>query len=455
MIVAKFGGTSVQNAEAIKRVKNILAQKKVQTFVIVSALSKVTDILLKIIKEVSKSEIETSLNLLQNVILRHKDLSKELGVLSFVEEKIEEYAKELKTLIEALSFLGEISPCSCDRILSYGELLSSLIIYNYLLSEGFDVVYLDPRAIIKTDSNFTNAEIDFAQTENLLSKTVSKGHNFYITGGFVGSTYKNQTTTLGRGGSDYSASVIASVLNSKELEIWTDVPGIMTSDPRVVPNAKTIRELSYSEASELAYFGAKVLHPKTIFPAVKKGIPVKVLNSINPNSIGTTITLNSSRLQIVKAIAFRRGITVITIKSNRMLGASGYLAKVFDVFRKNETSVDLLSTSEVSISLTIDNIDNLNLILFELSEIADVLTLSGQVIVSVIGEGLKDSTTIASRIFKVLKGEKIRMVSMGASDINFSLVIDENRLEDVVQNLHDEFFSSNLYPELFVEVSNE
>lgn len=454
MIVSKFGGTSVQNAEAIRRVKNILSNKQEQTFVVISALSKVTDSLLKISDNVIKGERDGSFEILQRIILRHKDISYELEILEFVEDKIDEFAKELETLIEALSFLGEISPRSVDRILSYGELLSSYITYYFLYQNGFDIVYLDPRVIIKTDSNFTKAEIDYDLTSKVLSKIISKKHQYYITGGFVGSSSLNQTTTLSRGGSDYSAAAIASILNAKELEIWTDVPGIMTSDPRMVPNAKTIKELSYSEASELAYFGAKVLHPKTIFPAVKKGIPVKVLNSLKPDSDGTIITLNSSKVQIVKAIAFRRGITVITIKSNRMLGAIGYLATVFNIFSKHQTSVDLLSSSEISISLTIDNTNNLNYIIEELSQISDVAIISNQAIVSIVGEGLKDSTTIASRIFNVLKGEKIRMVSMGASDINFSFVIDEDRLENVVNKLHNEFFSNNKFPELFVEVSN-
>ncbi|MGQ9818889.1 MAG: aspartate kinase [Candidatus Kapaibacteriales bacterium] len=323
-----------------------------------------------------------------------------------------------------------------------------------MLNEGFDIVYLDSRGIIKTDSNFTRAEIDFRVTEEALQKFISSSHNYYITGGFVGSTLDGLTTTLSRGGSDYTASVIAAILNASKLEIWTDVPGIMTTDPRIVSNAKTIKELTYSEASELAYFGAKVLHPKTIFPAVQKGIPVKVLNSLQPEFEGTTITLNSPRVNIVKSIAFRRNIIVITIKSNRMLGAIGYLANVFEIFRKYETSVDLLSSSEVSISLTIDNIDNLKPIVEELNQISEVSTLSNQAIVSVIGEGLKDSTAIASRIFNVLGDYKIRMVSMGASDINFSFVIDEDNLENAIIHLHNEFFSKNEYPELFINATN-
>lgn len=455
MIVSKFGGTSVQSSDAIRRVKNILTRNQEQTFIVVSALSKVTDTLVRIIEKVKVSDRNGALDLLYKMVLRHKEIAYELNILDFVENQILVYEKELSTLIEALSFIGEVSPRSTDKILSYGELLSSYIIFHYLFNEGFDIVYLDPKGIIKTDSNFTRAEIDFQLTKNVLQKFISSKHKYYITGGFVGSTLDSQTTTLSRGGSDYSAAAIAAILNANELEIWADVAGIMTSDPRIVSNAKTIKELTYSEASELAYFGAKVLHPKTIFPAVQSGIPVKVLNSLKPNLEGTTITLNSLKVNIVKAIAFRRNITVITIKSNRMLGAIGYLAKVFDIFRKYETSVDLLSSSEVSISLTIDNPDNLNLIVDELNQISEVSTLSNQAIVSVIGEGLKDSTAIASRIFYVLRDCKIRMVSMGASDINFSFVIDEEKLENVVIRLHNEFFAKNEYPELFIEVTNE
>jgi aspartate kinase len=237
--------------------------------------------------------------------------------------------------------------------------------------------------------------------------------------------------------------VIASVLGAKVLEIWTDVDGILTTDPKICPNAMLVKEVTYDEASELATFGAKVLHPKTIYPAVSKRIPVYVLNTFNPSSSGTLISFGSPRKKVVKAIAFRKNIMVVNIKSNRMLGVYGYLAKVFDIFNMFQTSVDLVSTSEVSISLTIDDSKNLNRIVKELSEISTVEILDNCSIVSVIGEGLKDSTTIASRIFNALKNIKIYMVSMGASDINFSFVVRQDELEKTVNLLHNEFFGNS------------
>ncbi len=454
MIVSKFGGTSVQDSRAIRRVFSIIKSKTEQVFVVVSALSKVTDSLIKITSKILESKIEEANAILEHIIERHLGISKELGIFNSVYPYFEQAKKELSLLIQALDVLGEISPRSFDKIVSYGELMSSIVIFEYFRAQKLSILYVDPRMIIKTNSNFAEAEIDFAKTEaNLLQilKEYSGQYKYFITGGFVGSDSSGNTTTLSRGGSDYSASIIASVIGAQSLEIWTDVPGIMTSDPKIIPDAKVISEVSYAEASELAYFGAKVLHPKTIYPAVKKKIPVYVLNSLNPDDKGTIILPTASKKKIVKAIAFRRNVVVITIHSNRMLGAYGFLARVFDIFRKYHTSVDLVSTSEVSISLTIDDIRNLQQILEELKEFATIKYETNQVIISIVGEGLKDATNVANRIFSVLRNTTIKMISMGASDINFSIVVDEKDYEKAIKVLHNEFFGKNIFPKLFKE----
>lgn len=454
MIVSKFGGTSVQDSKAIKRVFSIVASKKEPVFIVVSALSKVTDSLIKIATKTRESKVEEAKKILNDIIDRHLGIADELGVLDSVNPYFEKTREELVLLIHALVILGELSPRSLDKIMSYGELMSSTLVFEYFRAQKLSIFYVDPRTVIKTNSNFTEAEIDFLQTEaelSLILEQYGNKYRYFITGGFVGSDKDGNTTTLSRGGSDYTASVIASLLGAKRLEIWTDVPGVMTSDPRLVPTAKVISEVSYAEASELAFFGAKVLHPKTIYPAVKKKIPVLVLNSLRPKDEGTIILPTASKKKIVKAIAFRRNIVVITIHSNRMLGAFGFLARVFEIFKKYRTSVDLVSTSEVSISLTIDDIRNLHLILEELKEFATVKYETNQAIISIVGEGLKDTTNVANRIFEVLRNTRIKMISMGASDINFSIVVDENDCEESIKVLHEEFFGKNIFPKLFKE----
>lgn len=454
MVVSKFGGTSVQNSSAILNVFSIISKKTKPTFIVVSAFSSVTDSLIRLAESIKQRNSEQTNFLIENIFDRHQNAAKELGIEKQIKDFLYSKKEELLLFAKALSILGEVTNRSVDYILSFGELLSSYLIYSFFLSKGLEIVYFDPRKIIKTDSNFTCAEVDFVDTKKSLLNSFSKykSSQFWITGGFVGSNKDNETTTLGRGGSDYSASVIASILNAKVLEIWTDVDGILTADPKVVPNAKLIKEVSYDEASELAFFGAKVLHPKTIFPAVAKKIPVYVLNSFKPESLGTLITFRSSRKKIVKAIAFRKNITVVNIKSNRMLGVYGYLAQVFDIFNKYRTSVDLVSTSEISVSLTIDDTTHLEKIVKELSNISSVEILKDCSIVSVVGEGLKDSTTTASRIFNALRNIKIIMVSMGASDINFSFVVNQTDLEKTIKLLHKEFFENHFDRKIFEEV---
>ncbi len=441
MLVCKFGGTSVANSDAIRQVYSILSNKEKPVFVVVSAFSGVTNQLQKIIDCLTNKELEKIDNIVENLWERHYNTAKELGVENTVSNVIERKFEELRLFVDALKILGEVTPRSVDFILSIGEFLSSAIIFQYLIIKDFSICYVDPREIIVTDSNFTKADVNFELSKNRLSKFISlhQNYDYYITGGFVGSNIEGHTTTLGRGGSDYSASVIASLVDAKKLEIWTDVDGIMTTDPNIVPNAKLLDEVSYEEASEMAIFGAKVLHPKTIFPAVAKKIPVIVRNTFNPNCKGTLITFKSPTRK-VKAITFKRNVTVLNIISSEMLGVYGFLARVFDVFKRFETEVDLVSTSEISISLTIDDKKNLAKITKTLKEFSQVEVLDQNAVVSIIGEGLKYSSTTPYKIFKALEGVKVLMVSMGASDINLSIVVKEKNLERVISLLHKEFF---------------
>jgi len=311
---------------------------------------------------------------------------------------------------------------------------------------GLKAVFIDSRKLIHTDKNFNEGNIDFEITNQNTKKLVTsafQGADVIVTQGFVASTLDGDTTTLGRGGSDYSASVIGAAIGADRVEIWTDVDGILTSDPRHIKNVKLIDSLSYEEASELAFFGAKVLHPKTIFPAVSAQIPVVVLNTFNTDSKGTTILKTNKDYKAIKAISFRRGTSVIQITSNRMLGTYGFLSKVFEIFNHHKTSVDIVTTSEVSVSLTIDDNENINDIINDLKKIASVKVSRNMGIVVAVGEGIRDTAGIAARFFGTLRGFNILMVSIGSSDINISIVMEQGEIIEAVQMLHNEFLNGH------------
>jgi len=450
--VAKFGGTSVKDDIAFKRLAEIIKSKSSKSIVVVSAMAGITDELIAVIKFIEAGNLKKAVVVLNNIFLKHEQLVANLELSRKTKNLIEEKRDELIRLVGALNVLGEISPKSYDMILSTGELLSSFILAEYFKSINKEAKYIDSRDIIKTNSMFTEAEVNFSATEKLIKKKLKQAlikHDTVVCGGFIASDSKGNTTTLGRGGSDYSAAIIAAGINASSLEIWTDVSGIMTSDPRLIKESRIIKELTYTEASELAYFGAKVLHPKTIQPAVKNNIPVLVRNSYEPKHPGTKIVERSKHNKILKAIAFRKKITVINVSSNRMLGAHGFLERVFEVFKKYETSVDIITTSEVSISLTIDSDKNLSMIRTELKKIADIEIKRNYGIICAVGEGIRDTAGMAARFFGALKGINILMVSIGASDVNISIVLNEKDVEPSVKLLHDEFFGGDLNNRIF------
>jgi aspartate kinase len=456
MLVRKFGGTSVKDATAIKRTVEIIKNCESQQIIVVSALSGITNLLVLCIENLKSHKIDNSVNNLEQIRTIHLELILELKLNSSLNDFVNITIDELIKIINALDIIGEISNKSKDKILATGEIFSSYIIAEYANSILGNVKHINSTEIIKTDSNYSEAEVDFEITENLIADKLNyfqQNCSILICGGFIGSDKYGSITTLGRGGSDYSAAVIAKCVKAESLEIWKDVDGILTSDPRMINSAKLLKEISYKEAAELAYFGAKVLHPKTIYPAIEEQIPVYVLNSYKPNGKGTLIKMKSDFGNMIKAIAFRKNITIINVTSNRMLGAYGFLAKVFDVFLMNETSVDLVTTSEVSISLTIDNDRNLASIISDLNSFASIEIYENKAIISAVGEGVRDTSGIAARFFGALNGVNISMISMGASEVNLSIIIAENELEKAVKLLHSEFFENQTLPELFIELT--
>jgi aspartate kinase len=448
VIVMKFGGTSVGSAERIRgvadRVRERLGQRPV---VVTSAVSGITDLLIRGAR-LSLARDPEAAGVPDEVLARHRALLAELFPSGDVRERLEAHLAgivgELRTLYTGVRALEELTPRSLDAVSAMGERLSFGIVAATLEREGLRAEAVDARDIVVTDDTFGRALPLVAETEERARRVLQPlidADIVPVLGGFIASTRQGVTTTLGRGGSDWSAALLGAVLGADEIQIWTDVDGMLTVDPRTVPGARFIAEVSFEEAAELAYFGAKVLHPATIKPAVEKGIPVRILNSMNPSAPGTRIAAAAAGPRgEPRAIAFKRGITVVLISQPRMLMAHGFLARVFEVFDRHRTAVDLIATSEVSISLTVDDPARLAAIQADLAPLGEVQVLTPMAIVSVVGRGFAHHSGIAARLFAALREVNIVMISFGASDVNVSLVVAAEDAERAVRLLHRAFF---------------
>jgi aspartate kinase len=436
MIVMKFGGTSVEDAAAIDRSCSIVGEKIYRKpLVVVSALGGATNGLLEAGGLAARGDVTKASEIINKLEGRHTEL---------LPSTAEEFTR-LRELLKALGAIGEFSLRTQDLIASYGEALSSLIFVDRMKRLGFDAVHIDARKCIVTDDHFGKAAPLMEPTGARL-EAASRSHlnagKVIVMGGYIGATQSGITTTLGRGGSDYSAAIAGAVLDAEEIQIWTDVDGMMTTDPRIVPGAWKVREISFDEASELAYFGAKVLHPLTVLPAVEKNIPVFILNSRKPKGTGTRITKEARPCKnLIKSIACKRGITVVTVSSSRMLMAHGFLKALFEVFDRHRTSVDMVATSEVSVSLTLDNVSKLDLIVEDLKTLGDVEVNPKAALICLVGNNLKYTPGVARRAFGSIADINILMVSHGASNINFSFIVDEKDANLAIQKLHADFFS--------------
>ncbi|HEY2379875.1 MAG TPA: lysine-sensitive aspartokinase 3 [Terriglobia bacterium] len=443
MIVMKFGGTSVEDAAAIDRSCGIVGERiSKKPFVVVSALGGATNGLLEAGSFAARGEVGKAMTIADRLEYRHTELL----------PSTEEHFVRLRELLKALGAIGEFSTRTQDLIASYGEALSSLIFVDRLKRLGFDAAHIDARQCLVTDDRFGKAAPLMDVTTSRLEEA-SRSHldagRVVVMGGYIGTTLGGTVTTLGRGGSDYSAAIAGAALHAEEIQIWTDVDGMMTSDPRIVNSVWKVKEISFDEASELAYFGAKVLHPLTVLPAVEKNIPVYILNSKKPKGTGTRITREARPCRnLIKSIACKRGITVLTVSSSRMLMAHGFLRALFEVFDRHHTSVDMVATSEVSVSLTLDNVSSLEAIAQDLKQLGDVETASHKALICLVGNNLKYTPGVARRAFGGLGDINILMVSHGASNINFSFLIDEKDANAAIQKLHADFFSE-VDPEVF------
>lgn len=439
MIVMKFGGSSVASAEAIARVTSIVeARKHRHPAVVVSAMGKTTDRLLEIGSSAVRGERSKALELLRRLEEYHRQ---EGGP---ADGRVAALFEELGELVRGLAVMGEITPRSIDALSSYGERLSSVIVTEAFRRAGLDAVHVDSRELIVTDDRHTNASPLFAETYARLAERLPPllERHVVVMGGFIGARKDGVTTTLGRGGSDFTASIVGAGIGAEEIQIWTDVDGLLTADPRMVKNARRVKIISFEEASELAYFGARVLHPSTLLPAIEKNIPVLILNSFRPEAPGTRIV--SERVpcaNIVKSISSKRNITVVNITSTRMIGAHGFLRRIFEAFEKCETSVDMVATSEVSVSATIDKPGALETIRQDLERFAHVDVEDNQAIICVVGDNIRYTPGVAARVFKALSGINIRMISQGASLLNLGFVVAGPDLERAIEALHEEFFA--------------
>jgi len=455
MIVMKFGGTSVESAAAIARVAAIVkAREDRRPIVVVSAMGKTTNKLLAIANAAIQGPREEYLRQIHDLRDFHSREARQVVPLAeraALDRFLDEHFQELTELAKGLAVLGELTPRSIDAISSYGERLSSYIVAQAFRHSGMETQHLDSREVIVTDKRHTQAAPLFPQTYARLASTVPPlaARGVVVMGGFIAATEEGVTTTLGRGGSDFTASIVGAGAGAEEIQIWTDVDGMLTADPTILPGGHRVKTISFAEAAELAYFGAKVLHPATVLPAIEKSIPVLILNSRRPEVPGTRIVAERVHCDnAVKSIACKRKITVVNIHSTRMLMAHGFLRRIFEVFDRYETPVDMVATSEVSVSLTIDNPARIEAVLAELRQFAEAETEHDQVIVCLVGENIRYTPGVARRVFNALEGINVRMISQGGSLLNISFVVAEKDLRAAVAALHEEFFGA-LDPAVF------
>jgi aspartate kinase len=448
-VVMKFGGSSVVDAAAIGRAIAIVDGQRAKgcvPVVVVSALGGMTDSLLALAKAAHGGSAGDVRDGVQAVLTRHREQAAHLGVGedATLASALADVVGELQAALDTIQQQGTSDPKALDVVAAAGELLSSRLIAAAMIARGLPAVWVDARDAVKTDDRFTCAaplvDETNAAVHAVIGPLIAAGQ-IPVLGGFVGRTRDGSTTTLGRGGSDYSASLIGAGLAAAEIQIWTDVDGMLTADPRIVYDAEVVPHLSFAEASELAYFGAKVLHPSTIFPAVSRNIPVRILNSRKPDARGTLITADPpAGNRPFAALACKRGITVIDITSTRMLMAHGFLLRVFEAFEANATAVDVVTTSEVSVSVTIDDNRRGPEIVAALLEIADVTVEEQMAILTVVGDRLSTNSTLAARIIGAMTGFPLRMISQAASRRNVTIVLPEASLAPAMMHLHRELF---------------
>lgn len=442
-LILKFGGSSVADAACMRQVAGIVTRALPRSpLVVLSAMGKTTNGLFAAAQAAEAGDLRSALTTLGTLVEAHRRAAADLvpqGLPAPLDRALTELFAELEMLLRGVALLRELSPRSMDAIAAFGERLSTLVFEAHLRASGVDSSWFDARTVLRTDAGFGSAlprpgELELAAQVRL--KPLLGAGRVVVTQGYIGATEDGLTTTLGRGGSDYSAALFGAALGAEEVQIWTDVEGVLTCDPRIVPGALPIPELSFAEAGELAAFGAKVLHPATIQPAVEARIPVTVRHTRLPEGRFTTITGSVRTGRPVTALASRGPITTLTVTSSRMLAQSGFLARLFDVFARRGVSVDLIATAEVSVSLTVEADAPLKALVEDLSTFARVDVAEERAIVAVVGERLKATPGLAARAFTALGEINVEMISMGANEINLSLVLRRAEADEALRRLH-------------------
>jgi len=446
----KFGGTSVEDAAAVERVVGIVrAAREQRPVVVVSAMARVTDALLAAAARAGQDDAAGALADLDAVLARYRDAARRL----LPDADRQRYQQTITTTRAELAVdLARVprDPAAPDAVAAQGERLSAALVAAALAARAVPTREVDARRCILTDTRPGKAEPLIPETDvatrAALQPLIAAG-TVPVLGGYMGGTPEGVTTTLGRGGSDYSAALVGAALGAEEIQIWTDVSGVLTADPKVAPAARTITRLSFAEASELAYFGARVLHPKTILPAIRHSIPVRIRNSRAPDDAGTLVTADSEVVpRTVKAIAYKTGVSIVSVTSTRMLGAYGFLRALFEVFERHRTVVDLVATSEVSVSLSVDDTTTLPGILKDLAALGEPAVEAGRAIICIVGEGMRGTPGIAARIFATIRDINVSLISLGASRINITFVVEESRAAEAVRRLHAALFEAALEP---------
>jgi aspartate kinase len=440
MRVLKFGGTSVGDAERIRGVVDIVRGRasREPVAVVVSAQAGVTNQLIDLAHKAAQGPVDAS-----PLRDRLEKLARELGLEDGL---VEEELDELETLLRGITLVGDLTLRSLDRMMSFGERCSVRLVAAAMRGAGLDAdAHMAYDVGLVTDSTYGSAQVQ-PQSWDAIAHALLPGlgaGRIPVVTGFIAKDADGFITTLGRGGSDYSAAIFGAALGASEIEIWTDVDGVMTADPRIVPAARSLDRMSFAEAAELAYYGAKVIHPATIQPAVWKNIPIRVLNTMRPEHPGTLVLREVAEpAPGVRSIASKGGISAVHVTSLRMLLQFGFMRRMFEVFERHKVVIDMISTSEVSVTVTTDNPRHLPAVEAELREFAEVRIEHEKAIVCLVGEGLRSSKDVLTRIFATLERENVpvRMVSVGASRINVSLLVDRGDERRAVQSLHREFF---------------
>jgi aspartate kinase len=466
MIVMKFGGTSVEDAASVERVAEIIRGRvSLRPAIVVSAMGKTTRKLLQAAEASAAGDSRSTLAIVADLKTRHVSEARQLVKDASGREVfsiIEKHFDELKKLLEGLAILGEVPPRGLDKILSYGELLSSAIVADALSERGIAARLMDARQFIKTDDRFGQAAPLFDITNPLIQETLAPALEqgaVPVIQGFIGSTREGATTTLGFEGSDYTAAIVGAAMQADDIQIWKDVSGLMTADPKLFPGARTVKVCTFAEAADLAYFGAKALHPKAIHPAARRNIAVHIYNSKKPDAAGTAITAVAPPCaNLIKSIAYKRPVTIINAKDEqategaRVASPEEFLQALLGALNKYRAQPLIMAVSASKASLAIDSrelSENVaRYLIEEISRFAVASVEPNKAIISLVGEELKSDTAMAGRLFKAIDEIKLGIILHGSSPISMNLVVDERDVERVIARLHEVFFHQ-LDPQVF------